>query len=114
MPMVTLASTLLASPALAADITIELPGGDQPTSEQIEYVCEGRRISATYINAGSNALAVIDLGDQTVVMANVLAGSGAKYAGQQFVWWTKGPEASLYDLTQGEDSAPVAACRQAR
>ena len=86
-------------------LQIELPGA----VEQVEavYRCPDTEISTTYYNAESNALAVLRFGDQTLVMTNVLAASGAKYAGGPYVWWTKGETADLYDLMKGEDAAPV-------
>lgn len=92
--------------AVHADaLQIELPGA----IEQVEvvYRCSDTEISATYYNAESNALAVLRFGDQTLVMTNVLAASGAKYAGGPYVWWTKGETADLYDQMKGEDAAPV-------
>ncbi len=63
-----------------------------------------------YVNAGDNSLAVLTLGDRTVVAVTVLSASGAKYAGQNYVWWTKGDNADLYDLTKGEDAPAVMSC----
>jgi membrane-bound inhibitor of C-type lysozyme len=96
--------------ASATTVTFELPGAEPPSVQTLSYDCSGRTIGATYINTGSNALAVLDLGEETVVTVNVLAASGAKYAGQQYVWWTKGGEADLYDLTQDENT-PLAHCK---
>ena len=47
---------------------------------------------------------IVKLGDDTVLMVNVLSASGARYAGQQYVWWTKGNSADFYDRTEGEDA----------
>jgi membrane-bound inhibitor of C-type lysozyme len=104
-----LAATAAAGPAFAATISIDLPGGEKPATQTVDYSCGGRTISATYINAPGNSLAVVRIDGATVIMASVLAASGARYAGQQYVWWTKGKEADLYDLTKGED-APATHC----
>jgi membrane-bound inhibitor of C-type lysozyme len=98
---------LAAGPALATTVTIELPGSEAPQPHLVAYDCDGERIAATYINSGTNALAVLKIGDATVVFANVLSGSGARYAGQQYIWWTKGEEADLYDLTKGDNAPPL-------
>jgi len=103
-----------AGPAVAADrIVIPLPKGASVVTTKVTYSCDKLKgVTATYINAPPIALATVAFNDEFVVMANVLAGSGAKYAGDRFVWWTKGNSASLYDLTQGENAPPVASCTQ--
>jgi membrane-bound inhibitor of C-type lysozyme len=106
------AAAAVAGPSFAATITIKLPGSGQAQTQTVDYSCAGDKVSATYINAPGNALAVVRIGGATVIMANVLAGSGAKYAGGQYVWWTKGREADLYNLTKGED-APGTHCVEA-
>jgi membrane-bound inhibitor of C-type lysozyme len=96
-----------ASPAFATTVAIELPGSEAAKTQPVAYDCGDERIAATYINAGANALAVLKIGAATVVFTNVLSGSGARYAGQQYIWWTKGDEADLYDLTKGENAPPL-------
>lgn len=105
------ALTMIASAAaFASEIKIEVPGEGTTEVKPVSYKCDGELpVSATYINAPGNALAVLLIGDDTVVTANVLAASGAKYAGGKYIWWTKGTEADLYDLTLGED-APARHC----
>ena len=107
-----LALAALTGPAGAAMVTLDLPGDTMPSRETVAYTCGDRTISATYVNAGDNALALVAFDGNTVVMVSVLSGSGARYVGQQYQWWTKGKEASLYDLTRGEDSAPIATCTE--
>jgi membrane-bound inhibitor of C-type lysozyme len=109
-----LTATLLAAAtaaAAASAVTIELPG-DAPVDRQtVAYACDGdRKVTAEYVNAGANSLAIVKLGDETVLMVNVLSASGARYAGQQYIWWTKGNSADLYDLTKGEDAPAEFSC----
>lgn len=96
------------------DVVIRLPGPEQSVArETLAYQCDpDLRIAVEYINVGANSLAVLRIGEQTVIAANVIAASGAKYAGGQYEWWTKGDEATLYDLIKGEN-APGLACRKA-
>ncbi|MBB3772356.1 membrane-bound inhibitor of C-type lysozyme [Angulomicrobium tetraedrale] len=103
-----------AGAARAADrIVIALPKGSSVVTTKVGYTCDKvKNVAATYINAPPTALATIAFDHEFVVMANVLAGSGAKYAGDRFVWWTKGNSASLYDLTKGENAPPIATCTQ--
>lgn len=89
-----------------ATVMIDIPDARAET-QTLSYRCDDTAMNVTYINAGATALAVLTLEGETIVAANVLAASGAKYAGQQYVWWTKGPHADLYDLTQGEDAEPL-------
>lgn len=100
--LAVLAGVLVASAAQAANVSLDLPG-DAATRETVNYDCGGQKIAATYINAGDNSLAVLTIGDRVVVTVSVLAASGAKYAGQELIWWTKGDEATLYDLHKGEN-----------
>ena len=74
------------------------------------YQCEGgQELGVAYMNTDNQqSFAVIRLGGRHLVLVNVLAGSGARYAADKYVWWTKGPEGNLYDLTQGEDAQPIA------
>ncbi|MCO5063364.1 MAG: MliC family protein [Rhizobiaceae bacterium] len=97
-----LIAAMVAQSAQAASVTLDLPGG-AASRETVNYACGGEKITATYINAGDNALAVLKIGERVVVTVNVLSGSGARYAGQEIVWWTKGSEATLYDLRKGEN-----------
>ena len=90
--------------ASATTVTIELPGNETPDIAKVTYACGERRVTATYINTEANQFAVVDLGDATVAMVTVLSGSGARYAGQQYEWWTKGEEATLTDLRSDKQS----------
>lgn len=112
--LLAFAALAAAGTARAADrIVIPLPKGSSVVTTQVSYTCDKLKgVRATYINAPPTALATLAFGDEFVVMANVLAGSGAKYAGDRFVWWTKGNTANLFDLTKGENAAPVASCTQ--
>ena len=49
---------------------------------------------------------------QSQRMADALKASGAKYEAGQFVWWNKGSDATLSDVTEGLDAAPVLTCTE--
>ena len=68
----------------------------------------------TYINAAPNFLALVPIADepQPLVFAAVISASGVRYTAGKWVWWTKGPEASLYDATLAEDAEPVLTCSE--
>ncbi len=103
-----LLACLAARPAGAAGLSLE--GGARRT---VSYDCgtTGPR-KVTYVNAAENALAIVDIDGSERIFVNVISGSGARYASGGYVWWTKGPEASLYDVRRGPDAAPVAVCRE--
>ena len=102
----------LGSAAAHADpLTIDLPGTAE--RQTVTYACsDGRKVSAEYINAGDNSLAIVKLGDETVLMVSVISGSGARYAGQQYIWWTEGNSADFYDLTKGGEAKPEFSCTE--
>lgn len=109
--LIAAAALLAAAVALADPLTIDIPGGDAAERQTVAYACGGdRKVTAEYVNTGTNALAIVTFGETTVLMASVLSGSGARYAGQHYVWWTKGDSADLYDLTRGEDAPPEFSC----
>jgi membrane-bound inhibitor of C-type lysozyme len=104
------------SVATATSITLKFPGETGVTEilPQISYTCgDGQKIVAKYINVPGNSLAMLTIGSGTVLTVSVLAGSGVKYVGGKYVWWTKGPEADLYDVTNGEN-APGTHCTEAK
>lgn len=107
--MIAAAMTLWSGLASAATVTLDLPDVERATKDRVRYQCGATEIEVTYINVGANSLAVLKLGERVVVAASVLAASGARYAGQELVWWTKGDDTTLYDLTAGED-APGTEC----
>lgn len=103
----------LAGIASAAAIEIPLPEGIEAETAETAYTCGERSINVSYINAGDISLALLAFEDKTVVASNVLSASGARYAGGQYIWWTKGDSADLYDLMEGGEDTPAASCRAA-
>ncbi|MGD8203154.1 MliC family protein [Pantoea sp. FN0305] len=77
-----------------------LPGKGVTDTTQAVYRCDdGQRLEVTYYNNQPNALAVIKKGDgPEIVMANVISGSGAKYNGNTWQWWSKGRSGIFSDL----------------
>jgi membrane-bound inhibitor of C-type lysozyme len=107
---------LLATPAFALDTDLQLVLRLDGNAEHnvTTYQCEGMEepLTVEYVNADPTYLAFLTLDGEKQIFVNVLAASGARYASGQYVWWTKGSEASLYDLTKGED-APPTSCLEA-
>jgi membrane-bound inhibitor of C-type lysozyme len=87
------------------------PLPDIRTSHRViqKYTCAtGRILQVTYLNAtNGQSFAVLPVKGRQMLFVNVLSGSGAKYQAGSYTWWTKGPQATLYDAMQGEDAPPL-------
>lgn len=78
------------------------------------YLCDrGVEVPATYINGPDQSLAVIHVEGSQITLINEPAASGARYGwpsdGSNYVWWTKGDEATLYWKTP-EGETPILTC----
>jgi len=106
-----LISLSLIAPAFAAEpamqVVIPLAGNAQQDVKT--YHCDGidEPLTVQYINADPTYLAFVPIDGQRLIFVNVIAASGARYASGQYVWWTKGASADLYDETKGEDAKPI-------
>jgi membrane-bound inhibitor of C-type lysozyme len=76
----------------------------------VSYRCaDGREMGVAYMNTDNQqSFAVIKIGGRHMVFVDTAAGSGVRYAAGRYVWWSKGEEGNLYDMTAGENAAPVA------
>lgn len=108
-----LAATLVASPTLATEFSLNLSlTGDMQTITA-NYDCGTETpLTVTYLNAEPNFLALIPVDGKDIVFVNTLAASGAKYEAGKYIWWNKGADATLTDLTEGLDAAPVRTCHE--
>ncbi|WP_254473757.1 MliC family protein [Bartonella sp. B1098] len=96
--------------SLAAALVIEVSGN--PETQTITYQCDmgenKERVKATYHNADDISLVDFKWKDDRIIAANVMAASGAKYVGEQYIWWEKNKEVTLYDLIQDpEEKKPI-------
>lgn len=117
--LATLLATALLAPiaAQAAETSIQIELATQSDFERrvIRYDCAaGEPFAVTYINAAPNFLALvpIEAEPEQLVFTAVISASGVRYAAGQWVWWTKGADASLYDATLGEDAEAVLTCSE--
>lgn len=92
---------------LASEIAIVLPEPMPMSNQTVFYDCAGREVEATYINAGDVSLVTLQIGEDFVVASNVIAASGARYSGGQYIWWVKGNQADLVDFRNGGMEAVV-------
>jgi membrane-bound inhibitor of C-type lysozyme len=104
----------LPAPTASSSLMITLNTAGDFERKTVNYGCQGDfdQLAVDYINAAPNYLAMIPLDGSTLLFNTVLAGSGAKYVSGKYVWWNKGNDASLYDLTEGANAKPVATCSE--
>ena len=98
--------------APAADITLPT---DAASVDRVEaaYDCEkAGKIAVTYLAAGADSLAVVPVEGGDRIFVAVISGSGARYAAGPYVWWTKGRDASLYDVRAGDDAPAIDTCAE--
>ena len=109
--------SFLIAQAVGGDVTIHL-GGVSPVSRQvIQYQCDasGPKLGLPkgpfpieYINGGGNSLALLPISGKTLIFVNVVSGSGARYAAQQYMWWEEaGRRVSLRRETLTETTESV-------
>ncbi|WP_019223023.1 MliC family protein [Bartonella rattaustraliani] len=96
----------------AGSLIIEVPDTPEATAETITYQCDmeknKERVEATYHNAEGISLVDFKWKGKRVIASNVIAASGAKYVGGPYIWWTKGDEATFYDLlSDPEEKKPI-------
>ncbi|WP_182086891.1 MliC family protein [Aureimonas sp. ME7] len=110
--LVLAAATLASVAGAKADpLTLDLPGAAERRSFAYQCSDDVRRV-VEYVNLPDNDLAIVEAGNSRRLFVGVISASGAKYAAGSSVWWSKGGEASLLDVTKGD--APVVECQQVR
>ena len=92
---------------IVEEIAIVLPEPMPASSQTVFYDCAGRPVEAAYINAGDISLVTLQIGEDFVVASNVIAASGARYSGGQYIWWVKGDQADLVDFRNGGMEAVI-------
>lgn len=80
----------------ATDLTIHLNGSQPITRNTVKVQCDAQGskmglpsgiFSVEYLNGAGNSLAIVPVGGDSLIFANVFAGSGARYAAKEFIWW---------------------------
>jgi membrane-bound inhibitor of C-type lysozyme len=117
--LAALVAAALLTPAIghAAEATLQVELGTKGDFERraMTYECnDGSSVTATYINAAPNFLAILPVIDEPepLVFTSVVAGSGVRYVSGIWEWWTKGVDATLHDVTLGQDAEPVLTCSE--
>lgn len=106
-------------PVLAAALALAAgaAAAQEPQVLTTRYLCErGVEVPATYVNAGELGLAVIHVEGAQITLHIERSASGARYGwpsdGASYVWWTKGPEATLYWKEGGGEEPILRNCRE--
>ena len=83
----------------ATDLTIHLNGSQPVSRNTLKIQCDAQGVkmglpagvfSVEYLNGAGNSLAVVPVGGSSLIFANVMSGSGARYAAKEFIWWDAG------------------------
>ncbi len=91
--------------AAATDLTIHLKGSQPLSRNTVQYQCDAHAaeiglpvtaFSVEYIDGAGNSLVIVPIRDSTLVFANVVSGSGTRYAAGPYIWWEAGGEVILY------------------
>jgi len=102
--------------ASGTDLTIHLKGSEPITRRVVTLQCDAEGVklglpagpfSVEYINGAGNSLAVLPISGKSLIFANVMAASGARYAAGNYIWWDAGTRGiTLYsDSLTGKDQS---------
>jgi membrane-bound inhibitor of C-type lysozyme len=107
---------VLIGPATFAEdaprISIAIENGSPNMRTTAHYDCAGDAMDVEYVNVEPDHLAVVPVEGKKRIFVLVMSGSGARYASGQYIWWSKGKEASLYDEMKGADAPPILTCTE--
>jgi membrane-bound inhibitor of C-type lysozyme len=80
----------------ATDLTIHLNGSQPISRNTVKVQCDAQGskmglpagvFSVEYLNGAGNSLAIVPVGGNSLIFANVVSGSGARYAAGEYIWW---------------------------
>ncbi|MDR3447076.1 MAG: MliC family protein [Dyella sp.] len=66
-----------------------------------------RSRSPTTTARGGQSFAMLTVKGNAMLFVDTLAASGVRYVAGPYVWWTKGNNGDLYDMTAGPNAAPI-------
>lgn len=102
------------APTVSAGLTLTLESNGDIERRTVVYQCDDEQtLAVQYVNAAPNFLAVVPVDGQSLVFATTISASGARYVAGPFEWWSHQGEATLRDLMQDENAAPLATCTEA-
>lgn len=93
-----------------------LPAAAEQQLVTASYLCDrGVSVPATYVTSGAESVVVISVEGRQITLVAEPAASGVRYGwpsdGANYVWWSKGQEASLY-WSEGSDETLLLTCSQ--
>jgi membrane-bound inhibitor of C-type lysozyme len=96
---------------VACAMPLTVPQIQTATVNTLRYKCNGgQALTVQYMNTkNKQSLALLTVDGRKILFVNVLAASGAKYVGDHYTWWTKGPEGTLTDETADPKAEPMLA-----
>ncbi len=110
----TVAAVAAPAPSASATLTITLESTGDIERNIASYQCDNETtLVVQYINAAPNFLAILPVDGVNHVFATTVSASGARYISGPYEWWSHRGEATLRDLMQDEDAAPLATCTSA-
>jgi membrane-bound inhibitor of C-type lysozyme len=113
---------LYALAAKATDLTIHLAGSTPVSRHIVKFQCDSEGVKlglpanvfpVEYLNGGGNSLAILPIGGRSLIFANVISGSGARYAADRYIWWDAGARGvHLYSDFDSVDGKRQSSCRR--
>jgi membrane-bound inhibitor of C-type lysozyme len=82
--------------ARATDLTLHLKGSQSISRTTVQYQCDAESakmglpagtFAVEYVNGAGNSLAILPVNGASLIFSNIISGSGARYAAQQYIWW---------------------------
>ena len=97
LPLMTAAACVCAGGAApASDLTVQLPDVPKVATQVVRYQCSSDTAAiglpkppfeVTYLTAGDNRLAVIELHGKRLIFVAVGSGTNARYVNGVYSWW---------------------------
>ncbi len=105
------AACLMTATQAAFAMPLTVPQIQTATTNTLRYVCSGgNALTVQYMNTkNKQSFALLTVDGRKMLFVNVLSASGAKYVGDHYTWWTKGPQGTLSDDTADPNAPPMLA-----
>lgn len=96
LPILAASCVCVGGLASANDLTVPLPRSVSTSEQVVRYQCDSdpsrmglpqSPFPVTYLDAGENHLAVIDIGGMRLILVRAGAGSGGRYVNGLYSWW---------------------------
>ncbi len=103
--LIMLAALGYSTLAGATDLTIHLNGTQPLSRKTVQYQCDAKgaamglpagAFAVEYINGAGNSLVVVPVHEASLIFANVVSGSGARYAAGPYIWWDAQGSVNFY------------------